>query len=151
MCYITAGNLTKTKIYIFINVLWNTIYWAFLAYFSVTLPLLPLFSVTIIFTVFFSGFCHCFFSFFNFVKPKLSYQHLSENLRKQQLRGILLNMYVFNLIRFSKLSRFLVIFFDIQQTFQRFLHIVVNLIWLCDVQKYQTNVENNIMSLLMAK
>ena len=112
-------------------------------YHYLVLPLFLLF--------FFSGFCHCFFLFFNFVKPKLSYQHLFENLRKQQLRGILLNMYVFNLIRFSKLSRFLVIFFDIQQTFQRFLHIVVNLIRLCDVQKYQTNVENNIMSLLMAK
>ena len=63
----------------------------------------------------------CFF-FFNFVKPKLFYQYLCESFRKQQLRGTLLNMYVFNLVDFTKLCRFLATFFWVLRNVAKNLH-----------------------------
>ena len=78
---------------------------------------------------------------FNFVKSKLFYQYLFESLRKQQSRGILLNMYVFNLI---KLCRLLATFFNTQKTFQRWFNVVVRVIWLRDVGQYRINVETTL-------
>ena len=71
------------------------IYWAYLAHFSFTLPLIrPRFFL------FFLFFCFL----FSFFKLKYFYQYLFvESLRKQQLRGILLNIYIFNLMNFTKL------------------------------------------------
>ena len=60
-----------------------------------------------------------------FSKPKLIYQDLLESLRKQQLRGVLLNIYVFNLINFTKLCSLLATFVNTQETFQRGLNVVV--------------------------
>ena len=57
------------------------------------------------------------------MKPKLFYQYLFESLQRQQSRGLLLNIYVFNLINFTKLCSLLAIFFNIQETFQRGLNI----------------------------
>ena len=70
------------------------IYWVLLAHFSFTLPLIR--QCLFLFLFFF-----CFL--LNFFKPKFFYQYLFKSLRKQQLRGILLNMYVFNLINFAKI------------------------------------------------
>ena len=67
--------------------------------------------------------------FFNSFRPKLFYQYFFECLRKQQLRGIMLNMYVLNLIAFTKLCSLLATFFNTQQTFQRCLNIVARVIW----------------------
>ena len=72
----------------------------------------------------------CFVFFFwyifnNFVKPKLFYQYLFESLQKQQLRSIVLNIHVFNLINFTKLCSLLVTFLNTQQTFQRCHNVVV--------------------------
>ena len=67
--------------------------------------------------------------FFNFIEPKLFYQYLFESLREQQLRGIMLNTYVFNLKTLKKLCSLLATFFNTQQTFQRCLNIVVRVIW----------------------
>ena len=71
-------------------------------------------------------FCLYFFPvfFLNSFKPKLIYHYLSKSLRKQQLKGILLNLYVFNLINFTKLCSLLATFFDAQQIFQRCLIVV---------------------------
>ena len=69
------------------------------------------------------------------------YQYLFETLRKQQLRGILLNTYVFNLINFTKLFSLLVIFVNIQETFQHGLNILVSVIWRRDIRQYQIKVE----------
>ena len=66
------------------------------------------------------------FFFFNFVKPKLFYQYLCESFRKQQLRGTLLNMYVFNLVDFTKLCRFLATFFWVLRNVAKNLHNFVN-------------------------
>ena len=116
--YIIAGNLTKTRFYIFIYVLWN-------------INLLS--SFTSLFSYVYSYFFSVFFFLKNFVKPKLFYQYLFESLRKQQLRGILLNMYFFILINFTKSCRLLATFFKTNKTFQHCLNIVVKVIWLCDV------------------
>ena len=115
--YITAGNLIKTKIYVFIHVLWNTY---LLSSFS---PLF--FSFVFFFLLFFSVFTFFSVLFFIFFEPKLFYQYLFESIRKQQLRGILLNMYVFNLISFTILCSLLATFSYTQQTFQRYLSVVV--------------------------
>ena len=128
--YIAAGNLIKTKIYVFIHVLWNTY---LLSSFS---PLF--FSFLFFFLLFFSVL------FFIFFEPKLFYQYLFESIRKQQLRGILLNMYVFILINFTKLRRFLAIFLSTQETFQCGLSVVVRVIWLRDVRQCQSNVETTL-------
>ena len=47
------------------------------------------------------------------------YQYLLESLQKQQLRIILLNIYVFSLINFTKLCSLLATFVDTQEDFQR--------------------------------
>ena len=88
----------------------------------------------------------CFFLFllFSFFKPKLFHQYLFESLRKQQLRGILLNIYVFNLINFTKLCSLLATFFNTQETFQRYLNVVVRVIWRRDVVQGQINVETTL-------
>ena len=134
--YITAGNLIKTKIYVFIHVLWNTY---LLSSFS---PLF--FSFVFFFLLFFSVFTFFSVLFFIFFEPKLFYQYLFESIRKQQLRGILLNMYVFNLINFTKLRFFLAIFVSTQETFQCGLSVVVRVIWLRDVGQCQSNVETTL-------
>ena len=55
-----------------------------------------------------------FFCFlFNFLFNQNYFNHLFKNLWKQQLRFILLNMYVFNLITFTKLCSFLATFFKV--------------------------------------
>ena len=73
--------------------------------------LLALFSLTLLL------FRQCFFLlllffcfFLNFVKPKLFCQYFFESLRKQQLRGILLNMYLFNFINFTNLCKLLCLY-----------------------------------------
>ena len=107
------------------------------------------FYLTFLFLCFllsFVFFCFYFFSviFFIFFEPKLFYQYLFESIRKQQLRGILLNMYVFNLINFTKLRSFLAIFVSTQETFQCGLSVVVRVIWLRDVGQCQSNVETTL-------
>ena len=91
-------------------------------------------------------FCVYFFSvfYFYFVKPKLFCQCFFKSLRKQQLRGILMNMYVFNFINFTKLCSLLVTLFNTQQTFQRCLNVDVRLIWRRDVGQCQINVETTL-------
>ena len=79
--------------------------------------------------------------FFKLLKPKLFYQYLFKSLQKQQLTGILLNMYVFNLVNFTNLCRLLATFFNTQKTFQRCPNLVVRVIWLHNVGQYQINVE----------
>ena len=102
------------------------IYWVLLAHFPYTLPLIS----------------QCFSLFyFVFFKPKLRYQCLFESLRKQQLRGILPNIYVFNLISFTKLLSLSATSFNAQETFQRGLNVVVRVISRRDVGQYQIKVE----------
>ena len=98
--YITAGNLIKTKyLCTYYEIL---IYWVFLAHYSFTLPLIrQCFSLFLLFFL---------FSFLLFFKPKLFCLYLFESLRKQWLRGILLNMYVFNLKNFTNLCSLLATF-----------------------------------------
>ena len=129
--YITSGNLIKTKIYIFIYVLWNTNLLILLGhFFYVAIKWIMFFSVSLLF----------------FLKPKLFYQHLFESLRKQKLRGILLNIHVFNLINFKKLLILFAIFVNTQETFQHCLNVVVRLIWRRDVGESQIKVETNLRS-----
>ena len=92
------------------------IYWVILAHFSFALPL----------------FKQCFFLFlllvcclFKIFKPKLFFQYLLKSLRKQQLRGILLNMCAFNLINFAKL----------------YSNVVVRVIWRREVVRSQKTVK----------
>ena len=111
------------------------IYWVLLAHFSLTLPLSRqcFFSVSTFFLLFFK------------LKLKFCYQYFFESLRKQQLRGILLNMYVFNLINFSKLCSHLeTVIISSQQTFQCCLNVVVRVIWRRDVRQCQINVETTL-------
>ena len=80
------------------------IYEVILVHFSFTLPLIrQCFFLFLFFPV-------SFFTFF--LKPKQFCQYLFENLQKQQLRVILLNIYVFNLINFTKLFSLLATFFN---------------------------------------
>ena len=88
------------------------------------------------FSVSFSFFCFIFY----FFKPKLFYQYLFENLRKRQLRGILLNMYVFK----TKLCSLSATFFNTQQTFQRCLNVAIRVIWRRDVGQCQINIETTL-------
>ena len=111
------------------------IYWVPLAHFSLTLPLIR----------------QSFFLFLLFLalfpislKPKLFYQYLFESLRKQQLRGILLNIYVFNLINFTKLCSLLATFVNTQETFQRCFNVVVRMRWRRNDGQCQINVETTL-------
>ena len=100
---LTAGNLIKIKIYIHIYVCSMNIN-RLIAHFPLTLPLSrQCFFLLLFFSVFFS----------NFFKPNLFDQCLFKSLRKQQLRRILLNMYVFKLISFNKLCSHLATCFSI--------------------------------------
>ena len=72
------------------------------------------------------------------------YQYLFEYLWKQQLRGILVNMYVFHLMNFTKLCTLLATFVYTQETFQRGLNVVARVIWRCDVGQCQINVETTL-------
>ena len=108
-------------------------YWVLLVYFSFTLSLIR--QCFFLYLLFF-----CFIYFF-FFKPKLFYQYLFESLPKQQLRGILQNIYVFNLINFTRLCSLLVSFINTQETFQCGLNVVVRLIWRRNVRQSQVNVE----------
>ena len=83
------------------------------------------------------SFCFIFY----FFKPKILYQYLLESLRKQQLRGILLNIYVFNLINITKSLSLLATFINIQETFPCCLNVAVRVIWRREVGQYQINVE----------
>ena len=69
------------------------------------------------------------------------YQYLFESLRKLESRGILLNIYIFNLINFTKLCSLLATFANTQEIFQRGFNVVVRVIWHCDVGQCQINVE----------
>ena len=134
LSYITAGNLMKTKIYIFIYLLWNT---NLLSSFSSLF-----FYATTNYAMFFSG-STIFLFYFLFFKPKLFYQYFFKSLRKQQLRVILLNIYIFNLINFTKLCSLLATFFNTQETFQRCLNIAM-VILRRDVGHCQINVETTL-------
>ena len=101
--YVTTRNFIKTKMYLFFMYHEILIYWVLLAHFFLTLSSLRQF--------FFSVFI------FNFIKPKLFYQYLYEILRKEQLRGILLNTYVLNMVNVTKLCSLSATFFKTQQTF----------------------------------
>ena len=84
LCLILLLEIWLKLKFIYLHVYYEIlIYWVLLALFSLTLLLFR--QCFFLFLLFF-----CFF--FNFVKPKLFYQHLFEGLRKQQLRAILLNM-----------------------------------------------------------
>ena len=72
------------------------------------------------------------------------YQYLLESLQKQQLRIILLNIYVFSLINFTKLCSLLATFVDTQEDFQRGLNVVARVIWRHDVGKCQINLETTL-------
>ena len=85
-------------------------------------------------------FCFYFFSVLMFFKPKLSYQYLFESLGNQQLGDILLNIYVFYLINFTKLCSLLATFVNTQKTFQSSLNVSVRVIWPRDIKQYQSNV-----------
>ena len=95
------------------------IYWVPLAHFSFTLPLIRRF----------------------FFKPKLLHQYLFERLQKQQLRRILVNISVFNLIDLTKLCSLLATFGNTQETFHHCHNVAVWVIWRCDVGQCQINVE----------
>ena len=124
-------------IYVYYEII---IYWVLLALFSL---ILPLFRKCFFLFLFFSVF------FFNFLKPKLFYKYLFKSWWKQHWRGILLNMYVFNLINFTKLCSLLATFFNSQQMFQHCLNVVVRVIWHCSVGQCQVKVETALcMSIL---
>ena len=104
------------------------IYWVPLAHFSFMLPLIR--QCFFLFLVFF-----CFIFYIQYL-----YQYLFESLRKQQLRGTLLNIYVFNLINFTILRSLLATFVNTQETFQCSLNVAVRVIWRRDVGQCQSNV-----------
>ena len=72
------------------------------------------------------------------------YQYLFESSRKLQLRGILLNIYLFNLKNFTKLCPPLATFVNTQETFQRCVNVAVKVIWCRDVVLCQINVETTL-------
>ena len=119
-------------LYIYYKIL---IYWVLLAHFSFMLPL-----IRQCFFLFLQIFCFIFY----FFKPKLFHQYLFESLQKQQLRVILLNIYVFNLINFTKLCSLLATFVNTQETFQRCFNVVVRMRWRRNDGQYQINVETTL-------
>ena len=74
----------------------------------------------------------------------LNYQYLFESLREQQLRGILLNMYVFNLENVTKLCSLLATFANTQETFQHGLNVFVRVVWYRDVGQCKIKVETTL-------
>ena len=119
-------------LYIYYEIL---IYWVLLAHFSFMLPL-----IRQCFFLFLQFFCFIFY----FFKPKLFHQYLFESLQKQQLRVILLNIYVFNLINFTKLCSLLATFVNTQETFQRCFNVVVRMRWRRNDGQCQINVETTL-------
>ena len=79
-----------------------------------------------------------------FFKPKLLHQYLFERLQKQQLRRILVNISVFNLIGLAKLCSLLATFFNTPETFHYCHNVAVRVIWRCDVGQCQINVETTL-------
>ena len=117
------------------------IYWVLLAHFYLSLPLF--FFLFVLFFLFY---------LFVFFKLKLFHQYLFESLRKLQLRNILLNIYVFNLIKFTKLCSLLVTFVNNQKNFQCCLNVAVRVICHRDVGQCQINVQTTLyMSMLKFK
>ena len=104
--YITAGNLIKIKINVFIYVLWNT----YLLRSLNSLFLYVTISLTMIFSVC-TFFC---FHFYLFFKPKWFYQYL-----------LSIPINVFNLINFTKLCRLLATIVNTQETFKSDLNVVL--------------------------
>ena len=56
----------------------------------------------------------------------------------------MLNIYIFNLINFTKLCSLLATFVNTQETFQRCLNVAVRVIWHRDVGQCQINVEKTL-------
>ena len=77
------------------------------------------------------------------------YQYLFESLQKLESRGILLNIYIFNLINLTKLFSLLATFVNTQEIFQRALNVVVRVIWHCDGGQCQINVEPTLCMLTL--
>ena len=86
----------------------------------------------------------CFIFYFFKTKILLFYQYFFEILRKQQLSGILLNIYAFTLINFTALCSLLATFFNIQETYQRCLNVVARVIWRRGVGQCHINVETTL-------
>ena len=81
-----------------------------------------------------------------FFKLKLFYQHLFRKLTKAAIKrySAKLNIYVFNLINFTKLCSLLATIVNTQETFQRCLKVVVKVIWRRVVGNCQINVETTL-------
>ena len=77
----------------------------------------------------------------HFSKPKLIYQDLLESLRKQQLRGVLLNIYVFNLITLQNYVVFQQHSSLLRKPFNVVSALFLGVIWRRDVGQCQINVE----------
>ena len=67
-----------------------------------------------------------------------------KSLRKQQLRDILLKVYVLDLINFTNLCSLLATFFNTLKTFQHCLNVAVRMIRRRDVGQRQINVETTL-------
>ena len=61
------------------------------------------------------------------------------------VRGILLNIYVFNLMNFTKLFSLLATFANAQETYQRGLNVVARVIWRRHVGQCETNFEAKLL------
>ena len=61
------------------------------------------------------------------------------------VRGILLNIYVFNLMNFTKFCSLLATFVNAQETIQRGLNVVARVIWRHDIEQCETNVEAKLL------
>ena len=101
--YITAGNLIKIKINVFIYVLWNT----YLLRSFNSLSFMLLLQWFFLFALFFVF-------IFIFFKPKWFYQYL-----------LSIPINVFNLINFTKLCRLLATIVNTQETFKSDLNVVL--------------------------
>ena len=60
---------------------------------------------------------------------------------KEQLKGILLNIYVFNLINFTKLYSLLATSVNTQETFQCGLNVVVRVIFRREVEQVKSTLK----------
>ena len=108
------------------------IYWVLLAYFS--------FKLTLIRQCFFLFLLFSCFIFYVF-KPNCSIKTFS---RVYESSKILLNIYVFNLINFTKLCSLLATFVNTQETFQGDINFAVRVIRRRDVGQCQINVETKL-------